>query len=93
MTSLSGTADFSYDSHVPQFDIGRSRVTPFDPRSIKDTFYKFNGSRDKRLGGCRPSSQDVGSSAWDITYKPPSHGGKSETKNFFDKSHLNVGTI
>lgn len=89
-TAASDSSDFSYDSHVPLFDIGRSRITPFDARSIKDTFYKFNGNRDKRFGSYRPSSCDVGLSAWDTVYRPPSHGGKSETKNFFDKSHLNV---
>jgi hypothetical protein len=35
----------------------------------------------------------VGDSAWSLTYKPPSHGGKSEVKNFFDKSHLSVSGI
>lgn len=40
--TLSGRADFSYSSQVPQYDIGRSRVTPFDPKSIKDTYYRQN---------------------------------------------------
>jgi len=87
---LSGSSTFSYSSAVPQYDIGRSRVTPFDPRSIKDTYYKFSGDREKRFGDYRPSSVDFGDGAWGVTYKPPSHGGRSETKNFLDKSHLTV---
>ena len=87
---LSGTSTFSYSSAVPQYDIGRSRVTPFDPRSIKDTFYKYSGDRPKRFGDYRPSSVDFGDGAWDVNYKPPAHGGRSETKNFLDKSHLTV---
>lgn len=85
-----GSSTFSYSSAVPQYDIGRSRVTPFDPRSIKDTYYKFSGERPKRFGDYRPSSTDFGDGAWDVTYKPPAHGGRSETKNFLDKSHLTV---
>lgn len=89
-TISSDSADFSYDSHVSSYDIGRTRNTPFDPRGIKDTFYKFNSTRDKRLGLFRASSSDIGNDAWNIAYKPPSHGGKSEVRNFFDKSHLSV---
>lgn len=38
----------------------------------------------------KPASYEIGNCAWETPYKPPSHGGKSEVKNFFDKSHLNV---
>ena len=82
---------FSYSDSVPQYDIGRTRVTPFDPKSKSDTFYKFEDIQAKRLGTYRPVSLDVGDGAWNIVYKPPSHRGKSEVKNFFDKSHLSVG--
>lgn len=81
---------FSYSQRVTGYDIGRTRETPFDPRSKKDTFYKFDSTQEKRLGMHRPASMEIGSSAWAMTYKPPSHGGKSEVKNFFDKSHLSV---
>lgn len=85
----SGT--FSYNNRVAQFDIGRERITPFDPKSIKDTYYKFQDERPKRFGETpKPMSYNIGENAWDITYKPPTHGGKSEVKNFFDKSHLGV---
>ena len=79
-----------YEIPVPQFDIGRTRVTEFDPKSTKDTFYKFKQNQDKRYGLYKPVSADVGDSAWTTHYKPPSHGGKSEVKNFYDKSHLCV---
>lgn len=87
-STLSGTSDFSYSSQVPQYDIGRSRVTPFDPKSIKDTYYRFSGDRPKRLGDYKPTSTDLGDGAWEVNYKPPTFGGRSETKNFLDNSHL-----
>jgi hypothetical protein len=89
--SASGT--FDYSNKVAQYDIGRNRITPFDPKSIKDTYYTFQDDRPKRYGSySRPISCDVGSSAWDVQYQPPSHGGKSLVKNFFDKSHLGIST-
>ena len=86
------TTGFNYDDKGPQYDIGRTKVTPFDPRSKTDSFYKFDGENGKRLGTHRPVSMEVGDDAWSLTYKPPAHGGKSEVKHFFDKSHLSVGT-
>lgn len=87
MTVASGTRDYS--QKVAQFDIGRTQVTEFNPKSVKDTFYVFNGG--KRFDSTNvPVSYDIGKSANDITYKPPSFGGKSEVKLFWDKSHLNV---
>ncbi len=83
--------DFSYDTSVPQYDIGRTRVTQFNPKSIKDTYYQFDGKRERRLGPYMPESCSVGLTAWDHEYKPPANGGKAETKNFYDKSHLQVG--
>ncbi len=89
-TINSDSPQFSYESQVPQFDIGRTRITPFNPKTSKDNYYQFNTNRDKRFGNVRPASCEVGDAAWDIIYKPPANGGKSETKNFFDKSHLQV---
>jgi hypothetical protein len=88
----STTNGFSYSQKVSQYDIGRTRITPFDPKSSKDRFYQFDSDRDKRFGvtGQKPISYNVGDLAWSLHYKPPSHGGKSEVKNFYDKSHLNV---
>ena len=41
--SPSKTTGFNYDDKCPQYDIGRVKVTPFDPRSKTDSFYKFDG--------------------------------------------------
>jgi len=80
---------YDYSSRVAQYDIGRNRITPFDPKSSRDTYYTFSNDRAKRYGSSsRPVSCDMGSNAWDVHYQPPSHGGKSLVKNFFDKSHL-----
>lgn len=73
------------------YDVGRSRVTEFDPKAKTDSFYKFNETKGKRLGQTEPVSCDVGRGSWDFDYKPSPYGGKSEVKNFFDKSHLTVG--
>lgn len=80
---------FSYNNRCAQFDIGRNRITQFDPKSIKDTYYKFDDSRPMRFGtATKPVSYDIGGSAWDCHYKAPEYGGRSEVKHFFDKSHL-----
>lgn len=81
----------NYAEKVSQFDIGRDRVTPFDSKSSKDTYYKFDDKYGKNYGMYRPVSADVGNSAWNQKYQPPAHGGRSEVQNFFDKSHLTVG--
>jgi hypothetical protein len=83
--------EFSYSDTCPQYDIGRTRVTAFDPKSSRDTYYKFSNGREKRFGDYKPVSTQVGDGSWEYNYKPPMHGGKSEVKNFFDKSHLEVG--
>lgn len=80
---------FNYSSQVKQYDIGRTRITPFDPKSTKDTYYTFSDDRPKRYGSStKPVSTDMGANAWDVHYQPPAFGGKSLVKNFFDKSHL-----
>jgi hypothetical protein len=85
------SSSFSYNTTVPLYDIGRTRVTQFDPRASRDSFYRFKSDREKRLGNTRPLSQEIGDGAWKVTYKPPTYGGRSEVKNFFDRSHLTVG--
>lgn len=91
LNATNDSVNFSYDSSVPLFDIGRTRVTQFDPKASKDTFYRFQSEREKRLGSTKPVSYTIGEGSWTVTYKPPQHGGKSEVKNFFDRSHLTVG--
>eukprot|EP01040_Poterioochromonas_malhamensis_P006210 gene6210-6683_t len=95
--TLNGTMNSSKrefrTQQVHQFDIGRTRTTDFDPKSTKDSFYRFDQDNGKEFGSSlKPVSADIGESAWAVTYKPPSHGGKSEVKNFYDKSHLNVSS-
>jgi hypothetical protein len=75
------------------YDIGRNKVTDFDPKSTRDRFYKTVSDRQKCNGTYRPTSTMVGDAAWDTEYKPPSHGAASLVKNFFDNSHLKVHGI
>lgn len=74
----------------PLYDIGRTKVTEFDPKASRDRHYKFDNAKGRKSGPYRPESFVVGSSAWDVTYKPPSNGATSQVKNFFDNSHLKV---
>lgn len=62
------------------YDIGRSKVTEFDPKSTKDRFYKSSPNRDRQLGHYQPTSTIIGQSAWNTEYKPPSHGAASLVK-------------
>lgn len=90
-TMLQDSGRRTFSCTVRQFDIGRSQVTDFDPKSIKDTYYKFDTEHDKFVGAMtKPVSQDIGNAAWEVPYKPPTFGGRSETRNFYDKSHLNI---
>lgn len=75
------------------YDIGRNKVTEFDPKSGRDRYYKIVSDREKNNGTYRPTSTVVGNSAWDTEYKPPTHGAASLVKNFFDNSHLKVHGI
>jgi len=75
------------------YDIGRNKVTDFDPKSTRDRYYKIVSDRDKNNGTYRPTSTIVGDSAWETEYTPPSHGAASLVKNFFDNSHLKVHGI
>ena len=75
------------------YDIGRNKVTDFDPKSTRDRFYKTVSDREKVNGSYRPTSTIVGDAAWETEYKPPSHGAASLVKNFFDNSHLKVHGI
>lgn len=80
------TRGLSKTGRVHEFDIGRTQVTEFDPRSTKDQYYKLSMHSEKKWGSMRPVSKDIGDAANEIEYKPPKHGsGKS---NFYDNSHL-----
>ena len=89
--STSRGKGIDYNDRCAQYDIGRSRTTPFDPRAMHDSYYKFDNQAGKRYGMHRPVSTEVGDGAWDVPPSGPAFGGRSEVKNFFDKSHLNVG--
>lgn len=81
------------DDQLHQYDIGRNRTTEFNPRTTKDHFYRYDQDHGKEFGTTgKPASYDFGQSAWNVHYKPPQYGGKSEVKNFYDRSHLNVGS-
>lgn len=75
------------------YDVGRSKVTEFDPKSTRDRFYKTVADREKKIGTYRPTSTVVGESAWNTEYKPPAFGAASSVKNFYDHSHLKVHGI
>lgn len=84
-----GTSQYNED--VCSYDVGRTRIPEYDIKAKSDTFYKFSMSEGKFLGNQRPTGSDYGAGAWDFDYKPPSHGPKSQMKNFYDRSHLKVG--
>jgi len=81
-------SNFPFRCTVSNFDIGRNQVTDFNPKATRDRYYKMATNRDKHTGSFRPSSADYGADSWNIEYKPPARGSKTETKNFWDKSHL-----
>ena len=84
----------NYAEKVAQFDIGRNRVTDFDPKSTKDTYYKFDDKNGKKTGMYKPISTEVGSGLnQGYKYSKPMAGGKSEVSKFFDKSHLTTNRM
>jgi hypothetical protein len=85
------TQGMSKTGSVHEYDIGRTQVTEFDPRSTKDQYYKMAIDRDKGWGSMRPVSKDIGDMANDIEYKPPKHGGGKS--KFYDSSHLKVSGV
>ena len=83
-----------YSEKVAQFDIGRNRVTDFDPKSTKDTYYKFDDKHGKKIGMYKPVSTEVGNGLNPgYKYSKPQAGGKSEVSKFFDKSHLTTNRM
>ena len=76
---------------IHMYDIGRSRTTDFDPMSGRDSYYKFDAELGREYGTlAKPTNCDIGELAWSVSYRSPKFGGKSEMRNFYDKSHLNV---
>jgi len=72
------------------YDIGRSKVTEFDPKSHRDKHFII-GRKDKRdVGHYRLSSREWGDGAESWKYTKPQFGPIAHVKNFFDKSHLDV---
>lgn len=87
--TLDDMAQSKYSQKIHQYDVGRNRLTDFNPRSTKDTFYHFDSEHGRYVGdGPKPISYEIGDNAWSVHYRPPQHGGKSEVRNFYDKSHL-----
>ena len=88
------TAPASFGTRTEMlYDIGRTKVTEFDPKSTKDCFYRTTLEREKRLGPYRPTSTNIGESAWKTEYKPPAHGAASLVKvymHMFLWVHFNV---
>jgi hypothetical protein len=80
------------------YDIGRSNVTPFNPRNAHDKWYnipafapmddKQGQDKSRRLGGHKPMSATIGERAWEYHYGKPSFGQVSFVSNFHDRGHL-----
>lgn len=72
------------------YDVGRNVHTEFDPKNGREKFYSITHGivHEKRMGGLRTASQDIGDGAWHYTYQKPEFSTPSQVKNFFDNSHL-----
>jgi len=84
---------FSHGLNEPEFlfDIGREQDTEFDPKELRDRFFKQtlekNMQRPKRMGPYATMSSTVGDHP---NYSPtrPENGRVHVTKSFYDKGHL-----
>ena len=90
LAKLGGNIEEQKVEKIAQYDIGRTRVTPFNAKSKQDSYYKFDEENGKRMGMYKPVSTEYGSAAWTTKYQSPAHGGRSEVSQFFDNSHLTV---
>jgi len=76
------------------YDIGRSRTTPFNERTVKDAHYdfksRFRGDVQKNMGPYMTSSQAVGANAWNANYGEKRRSCVHATKTFYDCSHLQI---
>lgn len=85
--------DIRVEPELFLYDIGRSRVTEFDPKLRRDKYFSgTNHSQHRRLpvGGTLPASTVWGSGLSLSCYecKPPQFGVHAATQHFQDKSHL-----
>lgn len=92
---------FGRDLIVPRnmYDVGRSRVTPYNPDNAHDSFYtlpkhasvdpKWKGKDPiRRLGPHRPMSATIGELAWGHRYGKPASGQVHLMDKFNDRGHL-----
>lgn len=58
------------------YDIGRSKVTPFNPKTNRDRHYNMDGKNEVNLGPYRLSSREVGDNgeAWNWKLTKPEFG-------------------
>eukprot|EP01029_Cantina_marsupialis_P029557 TRINITY_DN781839_c0_g1_i1.p1 TRINITY_DN781839_c0_g1~~TRINITY_DN781839_c0_g1_i1.p1 ORF type:complete len:210 (-),score=64.77 TRINITY_DN781839_c0_g1_i1:256-885(-) len=96
MKSPGETMRFTQDMNKTQpsrpesklFDIGRSVVTDFCPKCSRETWHCPHKTQqvEKKLGGASLTSQEFGYDCGEVA--KPGFGRKSETKSFYDRSHL-----
>lgn len=73
---------------VHLYDIGRSVNTEFDPRSSRDTHYRYRGG-EKRVGTMRTSTNEQEEAITQADpARPKAFGRVKATKEFYDTSHL-----
>jgi len=93
---LCGT-ELKFPKHL--YDYGKSNVTPYNPNSSRDSFYKApihapitkgKGAELRRLGSHRPMSASIGEKAWEYNYVKPRYGNTHTISSFFDKGHLEI---
>lgn len=76
------------------YDIGRSKTTQFNERTVKDAHYdfksRFRGDVEKNMGPYLTSSQTVGANAWNANYSEKRRSCVHATKTFYDYSHLQI---
>jgi hypothetical protein len=81
-----------FQTQVPfnLYDIGKESSTPFCNKSARDTFYDMHRVANmglRRPGSCPTSYETYGNFDYYPTDKPK-YGRITETKHFFDHSHL-----
>lgn len=83
--------------HAFVYDIGRSRVTPFNPKLARDKYFVLNKDQDDEHGkhkkgasttalalssSYRLTSRDIGQGVWETDHKPP------QVKSFFNSKDM-----
>jgi hypothetical protein len=72
------------------YDIGRSKVTQFDPKQPKDCHFVIGRKAKREAGPYSLSSTQIGMGAEKWKYTSSEHAPTSMVKKFFDASHLEV---